>query len=260
MTPTPMPLAGRRVLLTRPDDTTGIGDALRVLGAAVIHLPATRIEPIASGVQLARAVYMTADWVVWTSRHAIDVVFAGALPMTRAVPPHFACVGPATAFALRVIGGEATVVADPPNQDGLLAALVGTATVDGSIVLFPAAVGARTTLEDGLRSAGAQVMRVDCYDSVPDPGAVEALQRIEADEAVELVVFAAPSAVHAWVAAVGPTVARGRPAASIGGRTSAACLAYGIPIVAEAARSDGEALITAIAGWGRGAPSAWSAD
>jgi len=247
-------------LLTRPDDTTGIGDALRVLGAAVVHIPATRIEPISSGVQAARAAYTGADWVVWTSRHAIEVVFGATMPMTRDVPPKFACVGPATAATLRLVGGEPAVLADPPNQDGLVSVLREAAELAGATVLFPAAVGARDTLEDGLRAAGAQVIRVDCYDSVPDANAVDALRQVEAEGAIDLAVFAAPSAVHAWVAAVGADVAPRIAAASIGGRTSAACMAYGIPIVAEATSSTRDELIAAIAAWGHRTPDSWSSD
>ncbi len=255
-----MPLGGRRLLLTRPDDTTGIGDALRQLGAAVIHIPATRVEPIASGVQVARAAYMAVDWVLWTSRHAIDVVFGPALPMTRAVPPLFACAGPTTAAALRAVGGEVAVTADPPNQDGLLTAMRAPVGLAECTMLFPAAAGARTTLEDGLRAAGATVIRVDCYESVPDAAAAETLRRVEADGAIDLAVFSAPSAVHAWVAAVGTAVAQRLPAASIGGRTTAACIAYGISLVAEAASSTRDALIAAIAASGHRAPHPTAAD
>jgi uroporphyrinogen-III synthase len=253
------PLVGARLVLTRPDDRTGIGDALRTLGATVLHVPATRIVPIRAGIQAARAAYAEADWVLWTSRRAVELVVGQALPTTRATPPRFACVGPATAEALREVGGTPAVVADPPDQDGLLAALLGVDALAGSRVLFPAALDARDTLEVGLRDAGATVERVDCYDSVPDPTTAARLRELETVGDLDLVVFTAPSTVHGWAAAVGAEAARGLAGASIGSRTTEACRAHRIPVACEAASSTADGLVTAIAAWGAARPPQRSA-
>jgi uroporphyrinogen-III synthase len=253
------PLSGVRVVLTRPDDSTGLGDSLRVLGAAVVHVPSTRITPITAGIQAARAAYAQADWVLWTSRRAVELVLGPTLPTTRDVPPHFACVGPATAQALRAVGGEPRVIADPPDQDGLLAALVDRADLAGCTVLFPAALDARDTLELGLRAVGAVVDRVDCYDSLPDPAAAQRLRQVHEAADVDLVLFTAPSTVHAWAAAVGPVASAQVAAACIGARTGAACRAHRIPVAVEAAVSTADGLIASIVDWAVARPPERSA-
>jgi uroporphyrinogen-III synthase len=252
---TDAPLQGRRILLTRPDDTTGIRDLLRRTGADVVHVPATHIVPVPSGIRAAREAVSRASCVAVTSRRAVELVFDRA-SLAAAAPVRFACVGDATAAAVTAMGGKVCVIADPPDQDGLVASMIAAGPLRGMHVLFPAAVGARGALEAGLLAAGAIVDRIDCYESLPDPDAVAALRVAEAERPLDLVVFTAPSTVHAWVAAVGAGVARRIPAASIGARTSDAVRAHGIPLAVEARVSSAQGLHDALLAWGTAAPTA----
>ena len=249
------PLRGRRVLLTRPDDTTGIRDLLRRTGAEVVHVPATQIVPVAAGIRAVRAAVSRASCIAVTSRRAVELVFDAARIAAAPTLP-FACVGAATAAAVTARGGTVGVVADPPDQDGLVAAMLATGSVAGMHVVFPAAVGARGALEAGLTAAGATVERIDCYESVPDPQAAGQLRTLEAEGALDLVVFTAPSTVHAWVAAVGPDASRRIPAASIGARTSDAIRAHAIPLAVEATVSSAQGLYEALVAWGDPSPGA----
>jgi uroporphyrinogen III methyltransferase/synthase len=247
------PLQGRRLLLTRPDDATGIRELLRQTGAEVVHVPATRIVPVVAGIADARLAVARADSVAVTSRRAVELLF-DAERMARYPSLQFACVGTATAAAVTALGGHVCVVAEPPDQDGLVASMLAVGSVAGLRVLFPAAVGARGALERGLLAAGATVERIDCYESLPDPAVVPALRAVEAQGAIDLVVLTAPSTVHAWVAAVGADAAQRMPAASIGARTSAAIRAHGIAVAVEAATSSAVGLRDALIAWGLHSP------
>jgi uroporphyrinogen-III synthase len=247
------PLTGRRLLLTRPDDATGMGAALVSAGAEVVFVPATRIVADEAGIAAARRRIAEADWLVLTSRRAVELVLTAEV-LRRATALRYACVGEATATALASLGATATIIAEPPDQDGLLAALDAVGPVHGTRVLFPAAVGARTTLEDGLRARGAIVDRITCYASRPDPSAVRSLQSVLRAGRIDLAVFTAPSSVEAWVAAVGSIGAQAIPAASIGPRTTVALRARGIPVAVEAAPSDGKGLVASIRAWCEASP------
>jgi uroporphyrinogen-III synthase len=242
------PLAGRRLLLTRPDDATGLADRLRALGAAVVHVPATRVMPDPDGIAVARAAYAQSDWVLWTSARAVALLLADGVP---AGAPRAAAVGPATADALRASGIAPVLVAEQADQDGLLAALRAAGSLAGARVLFPAAAGARATLEEGLRADGAIVQRVPCYASAADPEAATALAEARARGGIDLVLLTSPSTAQAWAAALGPAAAM-LPAASIGPQTSVACRAIGIPVAVEARPSTADGLLEGLVAWARG--------
>lgn len=248
MTEAAAPLAGRRLLLTRPDDGTGLADRLAGLGATVVHVPATRVIPDPDGIAAARAAYAESDWVLWTSGRAVALVLGEGVPPGR---PRAAAVGPATAEALRARGIAPAVVAAQADQDGLLAALRATGPLTGARLLFPAAAGARTTFEDGVRADGAVVQRVTCYASAADPAAATALADARATGDIDLVLLTAPSTAQAWAAAAGAAAAT-LPAASIGPQTSLACRALGLPVAVEARPSTADGLLEALVAWARG--------
>jgi len=85
-----------------------------------------------------------------------------------------AAIGPGTAAALRDVGLVADVVAERAVAEGLLEALDGR--VAGRRFLLAQAEGARATLADGLRDAGAAVVDVEpLYRTSPErPGSATA--------------------------------------------------------------------------------------
>src|SRR5512145_300772 len=106
------PLAGRRIVITRPEaDAARLADRLRGLGAVPILAPAIRIEftdpPELDGALANLARY---HWIVFTSRSGVEAVFR----RTRALSgPKIAAIGPATATVLRGHGVEPNLV--PPE-------------------------------------------------------------------------------------------------------------------------------------------------
>ncbi|MEQ9399308.1 MAG: uroporphyrinogen-III synthase [Longimicrobiales bacterium] len=217
-------LDGRVVATTRdgsPDDT--LVAELRAAGARVLVWPTLSFEPPDDATPLARA--LTApdgwDWVLLTSARSVAAQSEhGSLPVGGA---RIAAVGGATAAALLAGGWRVDLVGDGGGASGLIDAMLRETTVEGTRILFPAATGASSELEDALGAEGARVTRVDAYRTVlspPDPARV----RADLADGVDVVAFASPSAVAALddtldhdlaralapcrVAAIGPTTAR----------------------------------------------------
>ncbi len=248
--PSAAPLAGRAIIVTRPEPGGALVEALEALGATVHDVPATRFEPLpAAEVRAGLAVLEDADWVVLTSRHAVAELLAHveAMGLDRTVLARLgrAVVGAATAEALMAVGLPPTVVPERFVAEGVLEALAARTDVPGRRIVYATADGARDVLPDGLRALGAQVTVVPMYRSVPDPEAPVAL-RGAVDAGAALVTLTAPSTAEAWAAAIGPEVAARVPAASIGPVTTKAARALGIPVVVEAAPSTASGLAEAI--------------
>src|SRR5574341_987959 len=116
------PLAGRRIVITRPEaDATRLADRLRALGAVPILAPAIRIEftdpPELDGALANLAGY---HWIVFTSRSGVEAVFR----RTPAIAgPKVAAIGPATAGVLRAHGVEPDLVPAEYVAEAILEAL-----------------------------------------------------------------------------------------------------------------------------------------
>src|SRR5687767_13723674 len=205
-------LEGRRIVVTRPraaaDD---LGERLTALGAEVVYCPAFRIVPPADPApfQAAVAALNDFDWVVITSANGARALGAEirrqGLPEAVLRDRRVACVGPATASALRAEGVDPQVIPD---------VFVGARVADalapqlhrGARVLLARAAGADRELPDRLRGLGAQVTDVQAYASAPDlPNATEIAALLDA-EAVDMITFTSPSAVSYFVSGVDRTL------------------------------------------------------
>lgn len=249
------PLHGRRVVVTRATaQASALADALTRLGADVLTMPATRIEPL-DGTPLRSAIDRLGDfdWVIFTSQNAVQL-FWNALRSAggdaRALAGVRLCaVGPATAEALHARGLAVDCIPDRFVAEGVLEALGGRADVAGRRVLYAASEGARPALPDGLRALGATVELIPLYRSVGDADGLRRIRETLESAAVDLVTFTSASSVHAYVEAVGEELARRSPAASIGPITSDALRAVGIPVAIEARESTIASLVQGIAAW-----------
>jgi uroporphyrinogen III methyltransferase/synthase len=203
-----------KVVVTGTD--ARVAERLRADGFEVVEYPLVRIEPL-DGPPVCAGAY---DWVVLTSRNAVDMLFrrlAGPLPPVAAI-------GPGTAEALRARGTEPALVARRSTQEGLLDELPTPA----GRVLFAGAEDARDVLVRALEA-----------DFLPLYRTLEL--RPEAAPDGDLVVLASASAARAFAA----TGAR-LPCVSIGPVTSAEARRRGLPVVAEADSHDLEGLIRAV--------------
>ncbi|HEV3273235.1 MAG TPA: uroporphyrinogen-III synthase [Candidatus Dormibacteraeota bacterium] len=176
----PQPLAGRRILVTRTRERAeGLVDSLHAAGASVAVVPLITTVPIADPEAISRVAAEVGAapaprWVAFTSATAVRLVLgaAGAPALTGM---SIAAVGPATADALEALGAPADLVAVNHDAAGLAAAMLDHG-LNGANVWFPAAEGARGTLVEALREAGAVVTVQQIYRSVMPASAPERLR------------------------------------------------------------------------------------
>ncbi|HEY8791728.1 MAG TPA: uroporphyrinogen-III synthase [Gaiellaceae bacterium] len=208
-----------RVIVTRPRaQAEPLLTAVLAEGFEAVACPVIDTESIGDG-PIEVSGY---DWVIVTSVNGAAELAARQLGEL----PRVAAVGETTAAALTAHGIAVDFVPSLASQEGLLAELprpVGRA-------LFVGAERARRLLVDELPADFRAVYRtVELEPALPDG---------------DLVLLASPSAAHAW-AKLGSAV----PAITIGPQTSAAALAAGLTVVAEADTPDVPGLVDSAARW-----------
>jgi len=221
------PLAGRRIVVTRPRaQGEPLVAALERLGAVASLVPLVEVVAVDDSTELDHALRKLGryDWVVFTSVNGV------------------AAVGPATAAAARALGAEPVV----PERYEAAAIVERLGDVEGSRVLLPQGHRASAALADELRERGAFVDAIVAYRTVPrEPSGAELAELAGA----EAIVLASGSAAHSLALAAerGPAV-RSPLLACIGPRTVEAARERGLPVglVADEASADGiiRALVT----------------
>jgi uroporphyrinogen-III synthase len=211
-----------RVVVTRPSgQERELVERLEELGHDVVHCPLVEIEPLGDE-PLDLSGY---DWLVVTSVNGAREV---RRRMTRR-PARVAAIGAATATML----GGADLVPAVSTQEGLLAELPRPA----GRVMFAGAEGARRLLVDELDADFVPLYRTrELAPAVPPAG--------------DVVLLASASAARAF-ARLGVEL----PAISIGPQTTAAALAGGIEVVAEAETHDVAGLVAAVTSRACSSPS-----
>ena len=246
MTDPTRPLTGCRVVVTRAR-AGRLDEQLRALGAEVVAAPAIAfVEPDDGGRALRAAAAALAggtdadsyDWLVVTSATAVDaLVAAGANPAALGAV-RIAAVGPATADAVTAAGGTVAVVPARAVGEALVDA-VGTG--HGRVLQVRPEV-ARDVVATGLRARGWTVDEVAAYRTV---AALLDTPTREAVGAADVVTFTSPSTVEHLVAAVG---VGGLPpvVVAIGPVTTAALVAHGVDVTAEADPHTVDGLVAAV--------------
>jgi uroporphyrinogen-III synthase len=235
------PLAGRVVLVTRPQDQgRSLAARLRSLGAEAIEAPAIEVRGPEDPALLDRAVAEAAagrfDWIVFTSAAGVRIWFERTASVGAERPrARVAAVGVATAEALRDGGIEPELVPDRFTTEAL-----GRTFPEGrGRMLLPRADLASPDLEDVLREKGWAPQRLDAYRVRPakalPPGAQDALRKGR----VDAVTFTSPSTVEGFVRLAGPV--SGPAIVCIGPVTAEAARRAGFPVeaVAEPHTEDG---------------------
>ena len=228
--------AGRRVVLTREEGKNGDMRArLSVRGIEVLEMPLIETAAGADAAALPAALADAAgwDWVCITSPEAAKVFLRGWREAGEPDVP-IATVGKGTAKVLKgeYARGALTLEAFTPSKADA-ATLAGELplTAKSARVLYPASAKAASTLQEGLRSRGARVTRLNTYSTekvtAVDPDAMALAL------AADVVTFGSPSAVKAWLALSGLADEEGRGAhplyACIGGTSARACDKVGLP-------------------------------
>lgn len=211
------PLAGRRVVVTRPSVASRqVISKLRGLGAEVIDSPLIRIEYLEVEISGPRSDH---DWVVFTSLHGVegfvrqlerqglDARFFGAA--------RIAAVGPKTAASLEKAGLRPDLIPEEYRARALIEA-IGVEAKIGGRVLFPCGTLAVDEVSRGLARVGWEVERLHVYETLlqpPNDAALDAFKR-----GVDAVLLYSPSAAKSLASSgvdldgvqifcVGPTTA-----------------------------------------------------
>ena len=193
-------LAGRRILLTRPEGrSAALIERLRALGAEVDARPTIAFEPPSDPAPSRRAVRRldAFDWVLFTSANGVRFFFAALREAgLRGVPPRprLAAIGPATGEALAREGAHPDLVAGDSRAEGFAEELRG-AISSGQSALVAAPEVTRPALVEALLDAGVRAESVAFYRNVAASGVDEVAERVCGD-CYDLVVFTSPSTLH----------------------------------------------------------------
>jgi uroporphyrinogen-III synthase len=161
-----LPLAGLKVLVTRPrDQAIALAQAIELAGGAAIMFPLLDIAPVADTKILREQIARLHQFnlAIFISPNAVQYGLAAIAAEHAVLPPQVATIGQGSAKALRA-AGVVSVIAPTERSDseGLLA-MPELADVSGKRVMIFRGDGGRELLADTLRARGAAVEYAMCY-------------------------------------------------------------------------------------------------
>jgi len=249
-----LPLAGRRVLVTRAAHQAGkLSNELRARGAEPVEVPVLEVCPPESYEPLDRALRQLGsyDWLILTSANTVQAIAERAAALGLVFAPldsvKIAVVGTATAAAARAAGFTVALVPENYVAESLVESLAGQAT--GKRVLLARAMITRDVIPNALRASGAVVDEVDAYQNRMPANAPEQLRQA-LTAGIDAVTFTSSSSVsHLADAASAAGFSfpfPGIAAVSIGPVTSTTLRAIGWEPAIEASPSDIPGLVDAV--------------
>jgi len=251
-----LPLFGRRVLLTRPAASAGAWAlAFRDAGALPVVVPTIRIEslPASSEIDAALAGLAGFDALLFSSANgarqlATQMRARGIAPEGLAIPAH--CVGPASAAAARDEGfSPGELPSARYDAEGLADHLIEKGLVADRKLLLPQPEQGRRILADRLRKVGARVQELAIYRTVPEVFDGRAMVESLMSGALDVLVFASPSAARSFAAGLGDdlSAANGIDVVALGAATADALRELGLPATLEPANATVDHCIQAMA-------------
>ncbi len=211
MTSEALPLAGRRILVTRPRaQAPALVGRLNDLGAETLEAPAILIVPPEDTRPLDEACAAAAsfDWIVFTSTNAVDVFMerlgAGGRCASALAGVRVCAIGPATGARVARHGLTVDLAPSDHRGEGVSAALRAGRDLRGTRMLLPRADIARPALPTALRAAGADVTEVTAYRTITAagwPGAT--VREMLVRRRIDAVTFTSASAVRSVVQSLG---------------------------------------------------------
>jgi uroporphyrinogen III methyltransferase/synthase len=235
------PLFGKRIVVTRSLEQAGeLIEMLEERGAEAIPAPTIRIAPPEHLSELDRACLDAGafDWIVFTSGNAVDHFMERLLALrdVRELKGVRVCtIGPSTASRLARYGIRVDLTPPEFRAEAVVDALKATGDLTGKRFLLPRADIARDLLADELRGAGADVVDVAAYRTIP--AAIEReggpdIYRMLLDRQIDAVTFTSASTVKNFINMLGQEQAadllRTTAVASIGPVTAEAAQQLGI--------------------------------
>ncbi len=244
------PLAGRRILVTRPDEgASRMGEMLADLGACVLLAPMIRItEPEDwTPVDAAIRALDKYQWIIFTSPNGPKFLVKrlddlGVAPEVISIKTSILAVGPATAAAVeKHLRRTPEKVAGKYVAEGVVALFEGR-DMAGERVLLPRAKEGRDAIPQALLKMGAILDDVAVYRTTPlgREALREAWGELEAGK-IDMLTFTSSSAFDGFMRAAGEERAKGwmrrARVATIGPVTAATARIWGVAPDVEAAES-----------------------
>lgn len=221
------PLFARTIVVTRTRrQASQLGSRLAELGARVIEAPTIRIEPPADwgniDAHLSRADEF--DWLVFTSPNGVAAwasrMRALGLDGRAIGRARLAAVGPATAAALDGLFLRADLMPERFDAVALADALAAGPQIKGKRVLLLLAEIARPSLAEALARAGADVVQLALYRTVPAEALPSELGEALAAGRLDCVTFSSSSTAENFFALADENLRQ----ALRGGAVKAACI------------------------------------
>ena len=230
-----LPLAGYRVLVTRPRDLIStMASKLRTLGAEVLELPTIRTAPLADQSALYAALERldSYQWIAFTSPTGVKVFFEEmkkARVDVRALGTvKLAAIGKGTKKALEERGLFVDLMPETFDGTSLGKALCETCEGEERILIPRAKIGNHEILEELQKKPGLQISDIATYDTFYEKQEIIDQKKEFEEGAIDCAVFTSASTVKGFVEATPGLDYRKVRAACIGKQTKAAADAYGM--------------------------------
>lgn len=249
-----LPLFGRRVAITRTrDQGSELRNKLEMLGAEVIELPLIRVSK-SIDLQILADVFLelgSYDWVVFTSpngvKYFMDESFRIFDDIRNLGLLRFACVGEATAKAIREHHIKVECIPPVATAEALADALIATGSLDSAKLLVVTGNQNRDTLVTKLGAAQAIVDQLQVYKTEKTDLAAEPVADDFRQRGADAILFCSSSAAQSFAdqaKALQLSDTATKPiAGSIGPQTSETMKKVGIPVGFEAKTPSLDALI-----------------
>jgi uroporphyrinogen III methyltransferase/synthase len=199
------PLAGRRVLVTRPrGQVARLGALLEAYGAEVVAYPTIEIGPPEDFGPLDEAIgrLEAFDWVIFTSANGVAAFGERLTRLGRDVRAlgraRVATIGPETSEAARRLGLASDVTPTEYRAEGLVDALRAEVR-PGAAILVVRAAEARDVLPRELAALGAAVTVVPAYRTRLRHDSADAVRVLLEERRIDVITFTSSSTVRGLV-------------------------------------------------------------
>ena len=232
------PLFGKNICITRSkEQSANLKKRLRELGAEVTEINSIKIEDTSYNLDPYKEFLGEYNHIVLTSVNAVkgffNYIVKNKLDL-RKIKAKFSVIGDATKKALEERGIQAFLTAKEFYLESLIDDLKKNVS-KGDKVLLPCSAKSRTLLYDELKASGAEVDKVDIYDTV-----CGRVLDTRCFENVDAVFYTSPSTVNNMIKLIGIDKIKEKKSIAIGPQTQKALEKQGIdPVVCSKHSEDG---------------------
>ncbi len=200
------PLYNIPVIVTREEDADGpVSRALRTAGASPICVPLVHSSLMGNTPDMKLAVQQidSYDWVILTSKRALQALIDAGLNPVNAKKTQWACVGEGTAERLLAFGIEPKLQSALKTGESLAHDLVECtgSSAPSMKVLFPKSNISSETLPKILLQASMSIHEVVAYETTLSDKHHSSLVNLLATKQARCLVFCSPSAVDSFYSA-----------------------------------------------------------